>query len=125
MKWLGHHEFGLTHKPFEFVDGEVVNTLGYSLVSINYWLSLWNSTYRHLLSSAPAGSIFFCYEELCRDPNSTLGRLYEMTKTLSKVDVDNLKIMPLQEKQILAMEEALSSESQQIYDELKVRGPLF
>jgi len=72
MNWLGHHEFGLNHKPFKFT-GNVPPTV--SRHSIDYWLDQWASAYIHTLERAPTDSIFLSYEDLCQNPSETLARL--------------------------------------------------
>lgn len=43
MAWLGHHEFGATHRPFAFgarPEGDPDK--------LDYWLRIWTATHRHL-----------------------------------------------------------------------------
>lgn len=75
MRWLGHHEFGLTHKPFRFAGNEPVVLADYTPADINYWLAIWINTYNHVLATAPDGCRFFCYETFCADPSAALGPL--------------------------------------------------
>jgi hypothetical protein len=72
MNWLGHHEFGLNHKPFEFPDQLLPAA---SQHSIDYWLGQWISAYNYALETAPAGTIFLSYEDLCHNPDDLLSRL--------------------------------------------------
>lgn len=67
MQWLGHHEFGLDHRPFLF-GGQATSGAPSDSSSVAYWLRLWCDTYEWLERSAPANAIFVCYEDLCRDP---------------------------------------------------------
>lgn len=62
MTWLGHHEFGLDHRPFRFDDS--VSSL-YAPDCLEYWLQLWCHTYSWLESSKPESAVFVCYEDLC------------------------------------------------------------
>ena len=64
MTWLGHHEFGLDHRPFEF--GDTAST-PYPATTLNYWLRLWCETYGWLESTKSKPAIFVCYEDLCAD----------------------------------------------------------
>ena len=77
MDWLGHHEFGLNHKPFVFSSDSLEATSG-SQNSIEYWLAQWINTYNYALENTPEGTVFLSYDDLCVDPISTLERL--MTK---------------------------------------------
>ena len=80
MEWLGHHEFGLTHKPFRFPDDPVPEANPFPTGDINYWLWNWTRTYRYLLEHAPPECIFVCYEKLCDDPSATLGKLFQAAR---------------------------------------------
>lgn len=73
MNWLGHHEFGLDQKPF-LVAG-IEETLEYNRATPNYWLSYWINIHRHLMVSAPPGSIFVNHDRLCACPEIYLDRL--------------------------------------------------
>lgn len=72
MNWLGHHEFGLNHKPFKFT-GNIIPTS--STHSIDYWLEQWIGAYNQALERAPANSVFLSYEDLCLNPSDTLAKL--------------------------------------------------
>jgi hypothetical protein len=65
MTWLGHHEFGLDHRPFQF-DGSARPP--YAPDTLNYWLTLWCDTYSWLERSKPEAARFVCYEDLCTRP---------------------------------------------------------
>ena len=60
--WLGHHEFGLDHRPFQF-DGAAPPP--YPADSLDHWLHLWCETYAWLENSKPMSALFICYEDLC------------------------------------------------------------
>ena len=76
MKWLGHHEFGLAHKPFVFENCNSMLTNDYSHTNINYWLKLWINTYNYLLASVPPDAAFVSFEELCLNPEKVIKRLF-------------------------------------------------
>lgn len=67
MSWLGHHEFGLGHRPFRFGPQGTATTAENNRNQIAYWLELWRQTYEWLEQSAPADAIFVSYEDLCQD----------------------------------------------------------
>lgn len=75
MDWLAHHEFGLGHKPFRF-EGASSNTRAYQPGEINYWLSIWQNSYQHILKTADAEAYFLCFERLCEQTNDEMARLY-------------------------------------------------
>ena len=52
MRWLGHHEFGADHRPFQFHQ----KNFGTPDMA-NYWLQLWIATHEHLIDTmAKVGS---------------------------------------------------------------------
>ena len=121
MRWLGHYEFGLTHRPFEFDDGEKAVRLTDKPDNIDYWISLWNRTYRYLLEIAPSNCVFSCYEEFCEDPKSNLARLFGMAQTPSKTEVSSLELRLPRERQMPQVDKVLRGEGQIIYDEMRRR----
>lgn len=66
MQWLGHHEFGATHRPF--VWGEEVVTGNPDTPT--YWLSRWLSAHRALLAAAQQwrNVLLIPSDDLSRDP---------------------------------------------------------
>jgi hypothetical protein len=61
MTWLGHFEFGNTHRPYRFPQSVVT---GLKPHSPDYWLNTWFETYRYALSVArQRGNVVpVCYE---------------------------------------------------------------
>jgi hypothetical protein len=76
MRWLGHHEFGVTHKPFRFGRDSLLARIGANPGGIDYWLAIWIEAYGYLLASVPPGCAFVCYEDLCEAPLETLEYLF-------------------------------------------------
>jgi len=88
MNWLGHHEFGDGHKPFDLTDKR--NSVQ-DLQSIEYWLGQWLMTYGYLLDCYDEFSrqiIFICYEQLCDDSVKVWESL------LRKIDINNCQERP-------------------------------
>lgn len=77
MSWLGHHEFGLDHRPFMEPPGVASECHS---GQVDYWLDIWGLTYEWLLDNVPQSDnvIFVNYETLCSNPEA-------MWKALSKV----------------------------------------
>ena len=76
MTWLGHHEFGLDHRPFTFVADDSHRLSSLDPATIDYWLELWLTVYSWLAEQASADATFVSYEDLCGDPK-TWSRLAE------------------------------------------------
>jgi len=83
MTWLGHHEFGLDHRPFRF-EGAV--PASYPPNTLDYWLHLWCETYSWLERSKPKAAVFVCYEDLCMRAE-TWGRLAELAGVSGPLEV--------------------------------------
>ncbi len=72
--WLGHHEFGATHREF-FATADPV-TPRYDRVSLNYWLAQWLRAYRYLSSLADShpNLLPVSYEQLSAGRWASLAR---------------------------------------------------
>lgn len=77
MNWLGHFEFGLNQKPF-FLNNEKVfeEMQRYDKTDINYWLLSWKNYYQYISTNAVKNTIFFNYEEFCKNPSVVLPQLF-------------------------------------------------
>jgi hypothetical protein len=64
MNYLGHHEFGLNHKPFSF-DGESLNG---DQNGIDYWLMRWYNYYAYLLANFDERLHLIAFEDVCEHP---------------------------------------------------------
>jgi len=81
MGWLGHHEFGLDHKPFAFA--ETVLAAGAAPARmLDHWVGNWTRVYANLLENAPETVIFWDYDAFCLAPHDWLNRL------AARVDLD-------------------------------------
>ena len=119
MQWLGHHEFGLTHKPFRFSNAFDSLSTKWDSESINYWLNLWINTYRYLLDSSPTTSIFICFEDLCKPSNRTWEGLLTSTGVKDSNIKPSFRLPPL--RTVNKFNEELRSEAETIYTELRRR----
>jgi hypothetical protein len=69
MTWLGHHEFGATHRPFHFSRNQALAEQ--SPQAIDYWLTQWLNCYEYLdriLAEDVRNACFVPYELLCEKP---------------------------------------------------------
>ena len=118
MNWLGHHEFGEDHRPFEF-DGSKPSNPG-AVDVIDYWLERWSSCYSWLLERAGAGDIqvlFFCYEHLCADPGGYQARLFECLE-LEGGTSGGIEIIPPATAETGQVDSARAGHAREIYAEL-------
>jgi hypothetical protein len=94
MSWLGHHEFGLDHRPFQF---EPDSPCPYPADTLNHWLHIWCQTYEWLERSRPPTARFVCYEDLCLQPQTWmhLAELAEIPAIREVGDAFRLSERPL------------------------------
>src|SRR5262245_43319224 len=83
MTWLGHHEFGLDHRPFQFQRDA---PCPYPADTLNHWLHIWCEAYEWLERSKPEAALFVCYEDLCLRPQ-TWTRLAELAEIPASSEV--------------------------------------
>ena len=65
MGYLGHHEFGLDHRPFRFHGAPLPEEVP---EKIEYWLRIWCDTHDWLLEQSGCGIMPLCYDSLVEDP---------------------------------------------------------
>lgn len=119
MHWLGHHEFGITHKPFVFENETHFSLADYETTDINYWLNLWTNTYDYLLKNAPSNSAFVCFEDLCEFPVKTLSYLFESMDLLLDENQLNQTFNIPPTKAAEGLNENLKNQAQEIYQALR------
>ena len=69
MSMLGHHEFGINHKPF-YLMNSINYTENSSSKDLGYWLKIWINYYSYVLSSLEKKNIYFLsYEKFCENPD--------------------------------------------------------
>jgi hypothetical protein len=66
FNYLGHHEFGLNHKPFLFKANNAIPIT--NLLDINYWLHNWLNYYKYLFDNFNENFLLIAFEDLCTQP---------------------------------------------------------
>jgi hypothetical protein len=69
MTWLAHHEFGATHRPFQFFEHGKLNA---DASDLQYWIDRWTDAYAYLLDVLEENLpnlIPVSYEKLCNEPD--------------------------------------------------------
>ncbi|WP_299164471.1 sulfotransferase domain-containing protein [uncultured Eudoraea sp.] len=69
FNYLGHHEFGLNHKPFLLTSDFDANRELYTKESLNYWLSVWLNYYSYILQNMEDDYMFVGFEDLIKNPD--------------------------------------------------------
>ncbi len=75
FNFLGHHEFGLNHKPFLLTNRFEIDRTKYARNSINYWLSIWLNYYSYVLENKDESHLMVCFEDLIESPNDNYKRI--------------------------------------------------
>ena len=75
MNWLGHHEFGLNHKPFNFkIKGnEIDQNSKRSPQTTEYWIDCWIHYYQYALEKKEI--IWVDYEDFLNHPADVMKAL--------------------------------------------------
>ena len=80
MNWLGHYEFGLNQKHFDF-DGEEL-FLKYDKTTLPYWLGIWLNYYSYIITLENWDNIYLVdYNDLLNKPKKlkeTLAREFDV-----------------------------------------------
>jgi hypothetical protein len=76
--FLGHHEFGLHHKPFDLTNHVKRAQSEFDLLDINYWLLVWLNYYEFILQNLNPGDRLICFEDLKNDPENIYAKLSEI-----------------------------------------------
>lgn len=120
MCWLGHHEFGLGHRPFRFTE-QLRHAADHDRDSLDYWLQIWLSVYTHIAHNQPVRSMLVCYEDLCKNPHTLLQRV------LAEVGLPYSVAMPAQEfmaasvTEVRGMNPALEAHALELYAALRAQ----
>ena len=100
MRWLAHHEFGLSHKPLmigtQYLEGMKPN-------QPNYWLAYWLGLYENLwnsFNSMPADHrsriLWVSHERMCQAPKEELERLFSFAKIDKSADPFTSMLRPVE-----------------------------
>ena len=76
MGWLGHHEFGLDHKPYSFALESMDPRLAPD--HPDYWLDYWNAVHREVLRHEDVHLVD--HDRLCEEPAAVLGAIARLLR---------------------------------------------
>ena len=77
FNYLGHHEFGLNHKPFLLTKSFDKNRQLFDKNSLNYWLSVWLNYYSYIVDNNNNDYLLIRFEDLTQNPNEIYEHLAE------------------------------------------------
>jgi len=74
MGWLGHHEFGLDHKPYSFA----LESMDPSLAPADpdYWIDYWDAVHREILRHEHVHLVD--HDRLCQEPVAVFGAIVDL-----------------------------------------------
>lgn len=83
FNYLGHHEFGLNHKPFLLTPGFTGNRQKFAKDSINYWLAIWLNYYSYILDQPNTALLLVSFEDLIQSPDLVYDYIF------NELDIEN------------------------------------
>ena len=115
MAWLGHHEFGATHRPFLFGTRPEGDPM-----TLDYWLRLWIAVYAALdpVEAARPNVSFVPYEALSADPAvwAAVARRIGVTPAAAE------ELRPVSEKPSNGYDAGLAARAEELHARLSERG---
>jgi hypothetical protein len=66
--FLGHHEFGLHHKPFYLCADDIAQMASLKKENPDYWLYSWKSFYTYVLDHLSDDIYFIGFDDICNQP---------------------------------------------------------
>lgn len=119
FNYLGHHEFGLNHKPFLLTDSFKNNREKYDLDDLNYWVAVWINYYEHLLANYDQNFLVVSFEDLINDPNIVFEHVKARLQVAAPMRTDK-KHTPSKYTE-LTCDPKLHEQALAIYEELNSR----
>ncbi len=120
MTWLGHHEFGATHRPFLLAEGQ--GAPGGNPDSLDYWLRLWIAVHLHLESIAADVSnvLFLPSARLAADPVVW----HRLAQRLDIATPAPQEIRPIPPRPVTGQDPTLTAQAFGVYQRLEQQAAL-
>ncbi len=116
FNYLGHHEFGLNHKPFLLGSKLKKARIEYELTSVNYWLLIWKDYYSHLLKIYDQRLNLILFEDIVNQPE----KVYQHISEILNVKISaNKKTYTPPNYSPKDINSTLLNECQEIYSKIK------
>lgn len=120
FNYLGHHEFGLGHKPFLLQKDFIEKQDSYSKEELDYWIYSWINYYEYLLEHLDDSIQLIAFEDLISDPESVYARLKDWLGYSAEVDVPK-KHTPSKYTE-LKCDPDLAARAEEVYNKLYKRS---
>tara|TARA_B100000989_G_scaffold9812_1_gene6612 strand:+ start:3396 stop:4415 length:1020 start_codon:yes stop_codon:yes gene_type:complete len=115
FNYLGHYEFGLTHKHYEFLTNK-----SQDYKDNFFWLSKWKDTYLYLKKFSHSNIFFLSYEDFCKNPHHFFKSFlddYEINKIRTD-DIENHNVS-FKNENLSEKETKILEDCNKIYDNLR------
>jgi hypothetical protein len=117
MNWLGHHEFGQNHKPFDL--GTLDSYVEYGMTSINYWLKIWIEYYTQILEMLDDKNLILLeYIDFAEKPTKILIALKRYLAL--NMEIKSIEPFKFVKKGNMEVDQELKKESMSIYHKLQL-----
>ncbi len=113
MGWLGHHEFGRTHRPFAFdslPEGDPK--------TLDYWLRVWIAAYQHIAGLTAANILLIDLEQLAINPKSRA----TLAERLELPVFDMKEMRPIPPSEVGQCDPFLTARAQEVFFVLQLRA---
>ena len=117
FNYLGHHEFGLNHKPFLLADNFLGKSEAHSRDSLDYWLLNWINYYEYVKERLTSKVHLICFEDYIADNAS----VYDKLESILDIEISRTagrKHQPTQYKEPVC-DAKLKERAISIYEALK------
>ena len=94
FNFLGHHEFGLNHKPFMLSNAYYDDLSSYDTTSMNYWLLNWINYYNYLLENFQTYFILVSFEDLIYQSQKVFNFICSELGTNSSINAKGSQYRP-------------------------------
>ncbi|EAR15333.1 MULTISPECIES: sulfotransferase [Robiginitalea] len=122
FNYLGHHEFGLGHKPFLLREAFMEEAAAYPKDTLDYWVFSWINYYEYLLSHLKESIHLIAFEDLTTKPGEVYGRLENLLEPETGIPVPNRHTPSTYSG--LSCSPELKKRATGIYDQLKSKDLL-
>lgn len=116
MNWLGHHEFGLNQKPFQFNDKNQNYIADKN--SLDYWLQIWINYYSYILTIDKTGVVYVDYDIYCEKPKELLDNIFQRIG----INIELPQVTPYHNNRKVEFDcsEELKLKAYSLYNQLKI-----
>lgn len=83
FNYLGHHEFGINHKPFLLTPSFAKHRQQFAMDSIDYWLAIWLNYYSYILQLPNSALLLVSFEDLIQSPDLVYNYMF------NELDINN------------------------------------